>query len=126
MTGMNKEDQKRYLKICGVYEYNYEAVYKSAASDVVNELISRFYKDVPEERYMTDFELLNYGIGAVRFSELHIYSFLALVCRLALKKGFVVVSLPCIDPKESDSMSITIKGYRYRAVPIYVEESEIW
>lgn len=100
MTGMNKEDQKRYLKICGVYEYNYEAVYKSAASDVVNELISRFYKDVPEERYMTDFELLNYGIGVVRFSELHIYSFLALVCRLALKKGFVVVSLPCLTPKK--------------------------
>ena len=120
---MNKEDQKRYLKICGVYEYNYEAVYKSAASDAVDELISRFYKDVPEERYMTDFELLNYGIGVVRFSELHIYSFLALVCRLALKKGFVVVGLPCIDPKESDPMCITINGYRYRAVPIYTEES---
>lgn len=45
------------------------------------------------------------------------------VGRLALKKGFVVVGLPCIDPKESDPMRITINGYRYRAVPIYTEES---
>lgn len=122
MSSEQKDNQKRYLKIYRMYEREYEG----AASDVVDELISRFYNDVPEERYMTDSELLSYGTGAVRFAELHIYSYLALICRLAVKKGFVVVSLPCIDPKESDSMSITIKGYRYRAVPIYVEESEIW
>lgn len=27
MIGMDKDDQKRYLKICGVYECDYEAIY---------------------------------------------------------------------------------------------------
>lgn len=74
MIVMDKDDQKRYLKICGVYECNYEAIYKSAASDAVDELISRFYKDVPEERYMTDFELWDWYSQIFRITYLFLFS----------------------------------------------------
>lgn len=117
-----RENEKKYLKTIGMYEREYEHV----AAAAVDELISRFYRDTSEEQYMTDTELFDYMIGSVRFSELHIYSFLALVCRLAAKKGFVVVSLPRIDPAESDSSNIIIKGYRYRAIPIHVNNDELY
>lgn len=117
-----RENERKYLKKIGMYEREYEY----AASAATDELISRFYRDTPEEQYMSDVELFDYMVGSVRFSELHIYSFLALVCRLAIKKGFVVVSLPLIDPAESDCSDIIIKGYRYRAVPIHVENDELY
>lgn len=125
MIVMDKDDQKRYLKICGVLlNVNYEAIYKSAASDAVDELISRFYKDVPEERYMTDFELLNLWDWYSQIFRITYLFLFSIGVQISIEKGFCnVVGLPCIDPKESDPMRITINGYRYRAVPIYTEES---
>lgn len=112
---MTRDERDKFLEI----EKRYEREYEGQAKEIVEELIERSCSESRDRRYMTFKEYCRYAIG-IRFSELHFNAFAALVCRIAVKQGFVVVGLPYIDMTQSDSYSIVVTDYRLRAVPIKV------
>ena len=110
---MTRDERDMFLEI----EKRYEREYECQAKEIVEELIARSYSESRDRRYMTFKEYCIHAIG-IRFSELHFNAFAALVCRMAVKQGFVVVGLPYIDITHSDPCNIVVTDYRLRAVPI--------
>lgn len=115
---MVNENVNIFLKLPWMQEHEY----MDMAEEIVSELIGRFDSSERDKRFMSMNEFIQRVGGKLRYCEADTDAFIALVCRCAIERGYIVILLPVLGPKEPFSYDVSILDLVFRAAPLHAPE----